>query len=105
MRPLQIQIAGFVCAAILQAHASATAAEASAADVILPAPARVELESGTFTVDSKTPVVAASSEAAWVAGYFNDLMRRTRGLLLAAPKPSARGGAIAFALRGKSSHN
>ena len=53
---------------------------------IIPAPASVTAGQGHFTVTAATQVLCAGKEAdcAWVARYFTDLVKRSRGLQLAA---------------------
>ncbi|MBW8709422.1 MAG: family 20 glycosylhydrolase [Alphaproteobacteria bacterium] len=51
---------------------------------IIPAPASVTVGQGHFTVTAATQVLCAGKEAdcAWVARYFTDLVKRSRGLQL-----------------------
>lgn len=64
---------------------------------IIPAPAIVVPETGTFVVSASTPVLASAGEAQRVARYFADLVGRTRGMRL---EVRARSGSksIAFLL-------
>jgi hexosaminidase len=62
---------------------TSTAAEAPASPAILPAPARVTQLAGEFVLTERTRIASGSSgDADWVAQYFLDLLRRTRGLAL-----------------------
>jgi len=51
---------------------------------IIPAPASVVPGQGHYTVTAATQVLCAGKQAdcAWVAGYFTDLLKRSRGLQL-----------------------
>jgi hexosaminidase len=52
---------------------------------VIPAPAQVTMKSGAFELSAATPVhYAAGSPGEQVASYFVDLMKRTRGVALAA---------------------
>src|SRR3954463_5293251 len=55
-----------------------------AAVSIIPAPASVVSGQGHYTVTAATQVLCAGKEAdcAWVARYFADLLKRSRGLQL-----------------------
>ena len=60
-------------------------AEATQSISVIPAPAKVVMNRGAFELSAATPVrYAAGSPGEQVAGYFVDLMQRTRGVALAA---------------------
>ena len=60
-------------------------AEATQSISVIPAPAKVAMNRGAFAFSAATPVrYAAGSPGEQVAGYFLDLMKRTRGVTLAA---------------------
>jgi hexosaminidase len=63
---------------------------------IIPAPASVTAGQGHFTVTAGTPVVCAGGNAdcAWVAGYFTDLVKRSRGLQLSTGTGAPRGAIL-----------
>ena len=69
---------------------------------IIPAPASATAGQGHFTVTAGTPVVCAGSDpdCAWVAAYFTDLVKRSRGLQLAPRTGEAAHGAILLRLSG-----
>ncbi|MBD8880127.1 family 20 glycosylhydrolase [Rhodanobacter sp. 7MK24] len=68
--------------AVLPLHA--TLADDAATPSLIPLPAQLSLQRGSFAVDAGTPVVLASHDAATrqTAGYLIDLVARTRGLQL-----------------------
>ena len=70
---------------------------------VIPAPAQVVMKSGAFDLSAATPVrYAADSPGEQVAGYFVDLMKRTRGLALAAAAGETGGKqAISFVLQAR----
>src|SRR4051812_12048238 len=60
-------------------------AEATQSIAVIPAPAKVVMNRGAFDLSAATPVrYAAGSPGEQVASYFVDLMKRTRGVALAA---------------------
>jgi hexosaminidase len=60
-------------------------AEATQSISVIPAPAKVVMSRGAFELSAATPVrYAAGSPGEQVASYFVDLMKRTRGVALAA---------------------
>jgi hexosaminidase len=60
-------------------------AEATQSISVIPAPAKVVMNRGAFDFSAATPVrYAAGSPGEQVASYFVDLMKRTRGVALAA---------------------
>jgi len=67
---------------ILPLHA--TLANEVPAPSLIPLPAQLALQHGSFTVDTRTPIVLASHDAATkrTADYLIDLVARTRGLQL-----------------------
>jgi hexosaminidase len=77
--------------------------EAPAAISVIPAPAMVAMKRGAFELTSATPVrYSAGSPGEQVANYFVDLMKRTRGVALAASAGEAEGGqAISFVLQAR----
>src|SRR5689334_12897094 len=64
---------------------------------IIPAPTHAVPAPGSFTVTSRTSLVAANGEPQRIARYFADLVARTQGASLALAK-SANPGAIEFKL-------
>jgi hexosaminidase len=70
---------------------------------IIPAPASVAAGEGTFAVSDTTVVMSARNDpgAAAAAGYFTDLLARTRGLKLSTGARAASGGSIVFRRAGK----
>ena len=70
---------------------------------VIPAPAQVVMKSGAFELSAATPVrYAADSSGEQVASYFVDLMKRTRGLALAAAAGETGGKqAISFVLQAR----
>jgi len=62
----------------------ATLANEVPAPSLIPLPAQLALQHGSFTVDTRTPIVLASHDAATkrTADYLIDLVARTRGLQL-----------------------
>ncbi len=77
--------------------------EAPAAISVIPAPATVTMNRGAFELTSATPVrYSAGSPGEQVANYFVDLMKRTRGVALAASAGEAEGEqAISFVLQAR----
>lgn len=77
-------------------------AEAPASISVIPAPASVAMNRGAFELTPATPVrYAAGSPGEQVASYFVDLMKRTRGVALAASAGDAQDQAIAFVLQAR----
>ncbi|MEW9622986.1 beta-N-acetylhexosaminidase [Rhodanobacter geophilus] len=76
------------CASLLLALALLLAPAARAGEAatpaLIPLPARLQLQHGSFTVDASTPVVLADHDASTrqTADYLIDLVARTRGLHL-----------------------
>lgn len=70
------------CLAALAACDGARRATAHAAPEIIPAPAKLELASGSFEIVDGTRVLAIDAAAVPVASYFINLMARTRGIRL-----------------------
>src|SRR5690348_4358981 len=92
----------FRCACLLFALAVLPSRAAFAAEPppsLIPLPAQLQLQSGSFTVDAHTPLVLASRDAATrqTAQYLVDLLARTRGLKLSITSDA--GGAPAIVLR------
>jgi hexosaminidase len=69
---------------------------------IIPAPASATPGQGHFTVTAGTPVLCAEggADCAWVAGYFTDLVQRSRGLQLTPGTGESTKGAILLRLSG-----
>ncbi len=65
---------------------------------VIPAPVSAVPLAGSFSVTSRTPVVAAKGEAARVAQHFTDLVARTRSIELGVRADSVAGEHIAFEL-------
>ncbi len=78
------------------AHASAADADASPA--LVPAPARLQLARGSFTVSAGTPLLAEGEAARAEALRFAALLARTGAPALKLSTTPARAGAITFAL-------
>ena len=78
-------------------------AEAPAAISVVPAPASVVMNRGAFELAPATPVrYSAGSPGEQVASYFVDLMKRTRGVALAASAGETGGEqAISFVLQAR----
>lgn len=74
------------------------AATPVALDVIVPAPARIEIAAGQppVVLGAAAPVVACDAAAGNVARYFVDLLQRTRAQSLQAACSDAAGGSIEF---------
>jgi hexosaminidase len=96
----------FAIAALLAAAACsrepaqhAPAAGRAGSVPIIPLPAEVSFDTGTFRVGKDTPVHFAAGEAEATARYFTDLVQQTRGWALPlAPAESAVDGSISFEL-------
>jgi hexosaminidase len=75
-----------VCCLLAACSAKETPpAEATQSISVIPAPAKVVMNSGAFELSAATPVrYAAGSPGEQIASYFVDLMKRTRGVALAA---------------------
>ena len=73
-----------------------------AAPSIIPGPASATQGEGHFTVTAATRVLCATGNAdcAWVAGYFADLVKRSRGLQLSPGTGEAAHGTILLRLSG-----
>ena len=78
-------------------------AEATQPISVIPAPAKVVMNRGAFELTAATPVrYAAGSPGEQVANYFVDLMKRTRGVALAASAGATGDGqAISFVLQAR----
>jgi hexosaminidase len=77
-------------------------AEEPATISVIPAPAKVVVNRGAFELTSATPVrYAAGSPGEQVASYFVDLMKRTRGVALAASAGETGGQTISFVLQAR----
>jgi len=78
-------------------------AAATQSIAVIPAPAKVTMKSGAFELSAATPVrYAAGSPGEQVASYFVDLMKRTRGVALAASAGEAGGNrSISFELQAR----
>jgi len=75
-----------VCCLLAACSAKETPpAEAAQSISVIPAPAKVVMNGGAFELSAATPVrYAAGSPGEQIASYFVDLMKRTRGVALAA---------------------
>ncbi|MBS0420915.1 MAG: family 20 glycosylhydrolase [Proteobacteria bacterium] len=81
MRGLPAKVSMFASAAI--GWLVATAAHATELPAVIPVPAHMEWRTGVFAIRADTRVaIPRDSGAARVAGYFADLMQKTRGLRL-----------------------
>src|SRR5262245_45333071 len=78
-------------------------AEATQSLAVIPEPAKVVLTRGVFDLSAATPVrYTAGSPGEQVASYFVDLMKRTRGVALAASAGDTGGQqAISFELQAR----
>ena len=94
-------VVGCLLAACSQKEAPQS--EAPAAISVIPAPATVTMNRGAFELTSATPVrYSAGSPGEQVANYFVDLMKRTRGVALAASAGETGGEqAISFVLQAR----
>ncbi len=92
------------CSLLLCLAAGARAAERPADISLVPWPASVEPQGGSFTLDSQTQVVYdGDARVRGVAHYFGDLVERTRGLRPVIVQGSARDApkrSVVFALSG-----
>ena len=68
-----------------------TRASIEATVSVIPAPAGISPAPGSFTISTRTPVIAAGGEAQRVARYFIDLVGRTRAIALSVKSSSASG--------------
>jgi len=101
-RPSLFRCVLFRCACLLFAFALLPSRAAFASEPppsLIPLPAQLQLQPGSFTVDAHTPLVLASRDAATrqTAQYLVDLLARTRGLKLSIAGQA--GGAPAIVLR------
>ncbi|MGH8196572.1 MAG: beta-N-acetylhexosaminidase [Steroidobacteraceae bacterium] len=86
------------CLAALAACDGPGSATARAARQIIPAPAGLALESGTFQIADGTRVTATDPRAEPIARYLVDLVARTRGIRLEVGTAQDATGAIRLAL-------
>jgi hexosaminidase len=93
-----------VCCLLAACSAKETPPAAPTQSVsVIPAPAKVVMNRGSFDLSAATPVrYAAGSPGEQVASYFVDLMKRTRGVALAAAAGETGGKqAISFVLKAR----
>jgi hexosaminidase len=93
-----------VCCLLAACSAKETPPAAPTQSVsVIPAPAKVVMNRGSFALSAATPVrYAAGSPGEQVASYFVDLMKRTRGVALAAAAGETGGKqAISFVLKAR----
>ncbi|MEX0734865.1 MAG: family 20 glycosylhydrolase [Steroidobacteraceae bacterium] len=86
------------CLAALAACDGTGSATARAARQIIPAPAALEFESGTFQIADGTRVAVTDPRAEPIARYLVDLVARTRGVRLEVGTAQDATGAIRLAL-------
>ncbi|MGX5729292.1 family 20 glycosylhydrolase [Pseudoxanthomonas beigongshangi] len=94
--PHRFALAAGLWAALAAAHVLAGDAATSPSIALIPAPARLQANEGSFLLDAGTPLHAEGEAARRVAGRFADFLAAARGARLALSGPGE--GGIVFAL-------